>query len=260
MTNAMSENKVAVSRGRRTMQGGWSLLPPVRLSWFRGGLVYRSFDHSLGAAQVVAQWARWKTGSCELSAWCDDVVRNVAAAHRDPAHSGSDKLTNMRAELGLTLLDAVLLGTSVRLLRGDALDTLVVVVLGGGTLLGLLALCGIITSASVVRLVVSIQSISGCSLASRLAETHRHDCRRGASWDVGVTVVRNLSGDLGCGWPSLTFLEPILGVHRLIILFLFLFLLLLGLGLLLSVLRLVIGAGLLLGLVLAVLGGCFLCL
>lgn len=42
----------------------------------------------------------------------------------------------------LTLLDTVLLGTSVQLLRGDALDTLIVVVLGRGALLGLLALCG----------------------------------------------------------------------------------------------------------------------
>lgn len=62
---------------------------------------------------------------------------------------------------GLTLLDAVLLGTSVGLLRGDTLDALIVVVLGGGTLLGPLALCGNITSASVVRRIVAIPSISG---------------------------------------------------------------------------------------------------
>lgn len=45
-------------------------------------------------------------------------------------------------DIGLTLLNTVLLGTSVRLLRGDALDALIVVVLGRGTLLGLHALCG----------------------------------------------------------------------------------------------------------------------
>lgn len=35
----------------------------------RWGLIYRSFDHSLGAAHAVAQWARWKTGRGVLSAW-----------------------------------------------------------------------------------------------------------------------------------------------------------------------------------------------
>lgn len=75
-----------------------------------------------------------------------------------------------------------------------------------------------------------------------------------------MTVVCGLSGDLGCGCPSLTFLELLLGVLGLVVIFLFLFLLLLGFGLLLSVLGLVVGAGLLLGLVLAVLCGCFLCL
>jgi hypothetical protein len=79
--------------------------------------------------------------------------------------------------IGLTLLDAVLLGTSVSLLRGDALDTLIVVVLGGSALLGLLALCRIITSASVVRRIVAVPSISRYSLGSRLVETHRHDHR-----------------------------------------------------------------------------------
>jgi energy-converting hydrogenase Eha subunit C len=65
----------------------------------------------------------------------------------------------------LTLLDAVLLGTAVSLLRGDALDALIVVVLGWGTLLRLLALCGYITSASVVRRLVAIPPVTGCSLA-----------------------------------------------------------------------------------------------
>jgi hypothetical protein len=41
----------------------------------------------------------------------------------------------------LTLLNAVLLGTAVVLLGGDALDALIVVVLGGCALLGLLARC-----------------------------------------------------------------------------------------------------------------------
>lgn len=78
-----------------------------------------------------------------------------------------------------------------------------------------------------------------------------------------MAVVRDVSGDLGCGRPSLTFLELLLGVLGLIVVFLFLLFLLflgLGLGLLLSLLRLVFGARLLLGFVLAVLGGCFLCL
>lgn len=100
------------------------------------GLIYRSLDHSLGAAHVVAQWARWKTVYCQhgeaASYWCG-ASRPRLSELEDPAN-----------QLGiiLTLLDTVLLGTSVGLLRGDALDTLIVVVLGRGALLGLLALCG----------------------------------------------------------------------------------------------------------------------
>lgn len=41
----------------------------------------------------------------------------------------------------LTLLNAILLGTSVALLSCDTLNALIVVVLGGMALLGLLALC-----------------------------------------------------------------------------------------------------------------------
>lgn len=77
---------------------------------------------------------------------------------------------------------------------------------------------------------------------------------------MGVAVVRDVSGDLGCGRSSLTFLELLLGVLGLIVVFIFFLLLFLGLGFLLSLLRLVLGAGLLLGFVLGVLGGCFLCL
>lgn len=80
------------------------------------------------------------------------------------------------------------------------------------------------------------------------------------SWVVGVTVVRDPSGDLGCGHSSLTFLELLLGVLGLVVLLLLLLFLFLGLRLLLGLLGLVVGAGLRLGLVLAVLGGCFLCL
>lgn len=50
--------------------------------------------------------------------------------------------------LQLTLLNAVLLGTARVLLAGDALDALVVVVLGGGALLGLLARCCLKSSVS----------------------------------------------------------------------------------------------------------------
>lgn len=41
----------------------------------------------------------------------------------------------------LTLLHAVLLGTTIALLGSDALDALIVVVLGGVALLGFLAFC-----------------------------------------------------------------------------------------------------------------------
>lgn len=41
----------------------------------------------------------------------------------------------------LTLLNAVLFGTTIVLLSSDALDALIVVVLGGVALLGLLAFC-----------------------------------------------------------------------------------------------------------------------
>lgn len=48
----------------------------------------------------------------------------------------------LRGRLQLTLLDAVLLGTAlILLLAGDALDALIVVVLGRVALLGLLAFC-----------------------------------------------------------------------------------------------------------------------
>lgn len=101
------------------------------------GLIYRSLDHSLGAAHVVAQWARWKTACCQhrggaSSYWCG-ASRPRLSESEDPARL---------LRIVLTLLDTVLLGTSVGLLRGDALDTLIVVVLGRGALLGLLALCG----------------------------------------------------------------------------------------------------------------------
>lgn len=67
--------------------------------------------------------------------------RRVGAAHRGHAFPSREDQLNQLGTV-LTLLDTVLLGTSIRLLRGDALDTLIVVVLGRGALLGLLALCG----------------------------------------------------------------------------------------------------------------------
>ena len=79
-----------------------------------------SWAKSLGAAHWVAQWARWKTA---------DVL--VKPAGRD---SDGKKLT---------FFNTILLGLAVVLdLTRDALNALVVVVLGSGTCLGLCALCG----------------------------------------------------------------------------------------------------------------------
>lgn len=128
-----SENTVPFSRTHEPRREvGATIAGSVGLG--STGLIYRSLDHSLGAAHVVAQWARWKTVYCQhgqASFWCG-ASRPLLSKSEDQA----DQLG-----IVLTLLDTVLLGTSVRLLRGDALDTLIVVVLGWGALLGLLALC-----------------------------------------------------------------------------------------------------------------------
>jgi len=68
---------------------------------------------SLGAAHAVAQWARWKT-------------RNISISQ--------SQLVNCHREV-LTFLNTVLVGLAVLLLLlGDALDTVVVVVLVRSTL------------------------------------------------------------------------------------------------------------------------------
>lgn len=54
------------------------LLPAGPASWF-DGLVYRSFDHNLGAAHPVAQWARWKT-VLSVSMGGDVVMRRLEVA------------------------------------------------------------------------------------------------------------------------------------------------------------------------------------
>lgn len=85
------------------------------------GVIYFREDQSLGAAHWVAQWARWKTVLA-----CISLCLIFFCVHQ----SWHDQ-SNLR----LTLLDAVLLGTPVVLLGSDALDALIVVVLGGVALL-----------------------------------------------------------------------------------------------------------------------------
>jgi hypothetical protein len=93
-------------------------------------LLYLSWRKSLGAAQAEAQCIRWKTSNCQ--------------------HTMSEPLssfTSLMRYCQLTLLDAVLLGLAgLLLLLHDALRALVVVVLERGALLGLHALCTIVSN------------------------------------------------------------------------------------------------------------------
>ena len=73
----------------------------------------------MGAAHWVAQWARWKTAG--------DLVK--------PAGCNSK-------ERQLTFFNTILIGLAIRVnLAGDALNALIVVVLGRTALLGILAFC-----------------------------------------------------------------------------------------------------------------------
>jgi hypothetical protein len=95
-------------------------------------LPYLSWRKSLGAAQAEAQCIRWKTISCQYTTRIFPIVPG--------------DFTTPRLWFKLTLLDAVLLGLAgLLLLLHDALGALVVVVLERGALLGLHALCVIVS-------------------------------------------------------------------------------------------------------------------
>jgi hypothetical protein len=82
--------------------------------------IYLSWAKSLGAAHWVAQWARWKTAG--------DLVK--------PAGCNSK-------ERQLTFFNTILFGLAIVLdLTRDALNALVIVVLGSGACLGLCAFYG----------------------------------------------------------------------------------------------------------------------
>jgi hypothetical protein len=95
-------------------------------------VLYLSWRKSLGAAQAEAQCIRWKTTTVSTrrrSFW--DIL---------------SESTTLRQYLRLTLLDTVLLGLAgLLLLLHDALSALIVVVLERGALLGLHALCMIVS-------------------------------------------------------------------------------------------------------------------
>lgn len=104
--------------------------------------VYLSWDQSLGAAQAVAQWARWKTVYIK-SVSMDKQI----AVPPDPRHACPGGVDDCRRRRGgqHTLLNAVLLGTVAALSSGDPLNALVKVVLGAGASLRLLAFCDIVS-------------------------------------------------------------------------------------------------------------------
>lgn len=104
-----------------------ALLKARAVFWF-GAHAYLRVDQSLGAAHWVAQWARWKTIS---------HVSTFELTSQTGRLSGAGLLRNGIVH---TLLNAVLLSTTLRLLACHALNALIVVMLGWGALLGVLAI------------------------------------------------------------------------------------------------------------------------
>jgi hypothetical protein len=95
-------------------------------------MLYLSWRKSLGAAQAEAQCIRWKTTCCQYTTRIFLIIPRG--------------FTTPRLQFKLTLLDTVLLGLAgLLLLLHDALSALVVVVLERGALLGLHALCVIVS-------------------------------------------------------------------------------------------------------------------
>lgn len=99
-------------------------------------MIYLSLDQSFGAAQAVAQWARWKTAVWSAECYASSGGRVAEAIPGRPWRRWVRKSRTAR-----TLLDAVLLGLALALLLLNALDAVVEVVLCGCALRRVLALC-----------------------------------------------------------------------------------------------------------------------